>query len=69
MKKCTVWYKAWPSKWAAKSGSFQDKYNCRRCKLDKKERRKFSFENDVIPNEVFVHLQNLSQLEEMLIFQ
>ena len=37
---------------AAKSDNFQDKYICRRCKLDQKEPRQFNFENDMVPCEV-----------------
>ena len=61
---CTICYEAWPM---SKSFVNTSDYICRRCKLDKKEPKKFSTENNMIPGKVPDALKGLTQLEEMLI--
>ena len=60
---CTVCKEAWPMN----RTDANNHYVCYRCKRDKKQPKKFSNENSMIPSAVPLELQNLTQFEEMLI--
>ena len=64
---CAVCKEAWPLCDKRHKESHRSHYVCYRCKRDKKEPKKFSFENSVIPSAVPPELQNMTQFEEMLI--
>ena len=62
---CDVCHEAWPN--TLHSENYNKTYTCGRCLRDKKEPKKFSFENDMIPALLPNELQNMTQCEEMLI--
>ena len=64
---CVVCKEAWPLCDKRHKESHRSHYVCYRCKTDKKEPKKFSFENSMIPSAVPPELQNMTQFEEMLI--
>ena len=61
---CQVCHEAWPLK---STKTAHETYQCKRCKMDKKFPKKFSRENNMLPSEVPIELQHLSQCEEILI--
>ena len=61
---CTICLEAWP---IASNGNTTSQYLCLRCSRDKKNPKKFSKENNMIPSAVPCELQGLTQVEEMLI--
>ena len=64
MYHCTIYKEIWPLREKKRNLAF---FICRRCKLDKKEPKKFSSENNMIPSPVPDALLDLSQCEEILI--
>lgn len=62
---CIICHEAWPSRICL--GVDPAAYICTRCKRDKSDVKKFSEENDMLPGNVPLCLQRLSQVEEMLI--
>jgi hypothetical protein len=61
---CSECFEAWPVKIKPKCAA---NYVCRRCKSDKKNPRKLSAQNSMIPSSVPDVLQGLTQIEEMLV--
>ena len=61
---CQVCFEAWPLK---SRQNVPSNYVCSRCSRDKKNPKKFSKENMMVPTAVPMELQNLTQIEEMLI--
>ena len=62
---CSICCEAWPIKASIKNSSKD--HTCKRCKVDKKEPKKFSKENCMIPSPVPDELKNLTEFEQMLI--
>ena len=62
---CSICCEAWPVKASVKNSSKD--HTCKRCKVDKKEPKKFSKENCMIPSPVPDELKNLTECEQMLI--
>ena len=62
---CSVCHEAWPTQNCLNNDPCT--FVCTRCKRDKRPIKLFSAENDMLPREVPLPLQGLSQLEEMLI--
>ena len=62
---CSICCEAWPVKASVKNSSKD--HTCKRCKVDKKELKKFSKENCMIPSTVLDELKNLTECEQMLI--
>ena len=62
--RCNICFEAWP---LSEKTKVKVPYICTRCVRDKSNVKKFSVQNNMVPSEVPVELQGLSQLEEMLI--
>lgn len=62
--RCDVCCEAWP---LSEKSKVKVPYICTRCIRDKSNVKKFSLQNNMIPSQVPVELQGLTQLEEMLI--
>lgn len=62
--RCDVCCEAWP---LSEKSKVKVPYICTRCIRDKSNVKKFSVQNNMIPSQVPVELQGLTQLEEMLI--
>ena len=65
IRQCTICYEAWPIKTGSKKPS--GCLVCPRCKLDKKNPKKFSNQNNMVPSAVPNELKYLTQFEEMLV--
>ena len=62
--RCNICFEAWPLSEKSKT---KEPYICSRCVRDKNAVKKFSVQNNMIPSQVPIELQGLTQLEEMLI--
>ena len=62
--RCEICLEAWP---LSEKSKVKVPYICSRCARDKKTVKKFSVQNNMIPSQVPIELQGLTQLEEMLI--
>ena len=62
---CQCCHEAWPLH--IKTKKKKEPYICTRCLRDKDDAKKFSFEISLLPSDVPVELENLTQIEEMLI--